>query len=86
MYDVILMPEAARAYQKAQVALARRLKRCLDVLSDNPRAHPNIKRLSGHLQGLWRYRLGVWRIVYAIDEDQRCVKVLVIAHRREVYR
>ena len=45
----------------------------------------NVKRLSGPLSGRLRYRVGDWRVLYRIDEGPRCVVVLSIAHRREVY-
>ena len=38
-------------------------------------------------QGLWRYRVGDYRIVAAIEEDRfGLVLVVTVGHRREVYR
>jgi mRNA interferase RelE/StbE len=34
----------------------------------------------------YRLRVGVYRIVYAVDDAERVVIVARIAHRREVYR
>ena len=42
------------------------------------------KALRGTLKGLWSLRVGDYRVIYAIDEDD--VLVLRIGHRREVYR
>jgi mRNA interferase RelE/StbE len=36
--------------------------------------------------GLFRVRQGRYRIVYAIDDDERTIDVIKIGHRREVYR
>ncbi len=36
------------------------------------------------LRGLWKLRVGDWRVVYTIEKDM--VSVLLIAHRREVYK
>ena len=33
-----------------------------------------------------RIRVGDYRIVYEIDDDQREITVVRVAHRREVYR
>ena len=41
--------------------------------------------LTGDLKGLWRYRVGDYRIVAAIEESQFVVLVVTIGHRREVY-
>jgi mRNA interferase RelE/StbE len=85
MFEVILSPEAQEFYAAADRPLARKLARCFALLERDPRRHNNIKRLSGELAGLLRYRVGDWRVVYRIDDRAGRVLVLVIAHRREVY-
>jgi mRNA interferase RelE/StbE len=42
--------------------------------------------LTGDRKGLWRYRVGDYRIVAAIDDDKFVVLAVTIGHRREVYR
>lgn len=44
------------------------------------------KSLRHELQGLWRYRIGDYRAVCQIQDEQLVVLVLVVGHRREVYR
>jgi mRNA interferase RelE/StbE len=44
------------------------------------------KPLTGDKVGLWRYRVGDYRVVCRIEDDPATVLVLRIAHRREVYR
>jgi hypothetical protein len=34
----------------------------------------------------WAARRGLYRIIYALDEDPRTVTVLAVAHRVDVYR
>jgi mRNA interferase RelE/StbE len=34
----------------------------------------------------WRIRVGDYRVIYEIDEDERLVVILRIKHRREAYR
>jgi mRNA interferase RelE/StbE len=41
--------------------------------------------LTGDLKGLWRYRIGDYRIVAAIEEDRFVVLVVTVGHRREIY-
>ena len=50
----------------------------------NPRTFG--KPLTGDKVGLWRYRVGDYRVICRIDDDRSAVLVLRIAHRREVYR
>jgi mRNA interferase RelE/StbE len=42
--------------------------------------------LTGDHKGLWRYRVGDYRVVAAIEDDRFVVLVVTIGHRREVYR
>jgi mRNA interferase RelE/StbE len=42
--------------------------------------------LTGDRQGFWRYRVGDYRIVAAIEDDRFVVLVVTVGHRREVYR
>lgn len=41
--------------------------------------------LVGDLKGLWRYRVGDYRIVAEIADDRLLVVVVTVGHRREVY-
>lgn len=56
-----------------------------EVLSkiENPRILG--KALIGELKGLWRYRIGNFRIVCQIHDNKLLVLILKIAHRKEVY-
>ena len=42
--------------------------------------------LTGDLKGLWRYRVGDYRIIATIEEQRFVVLVVSVGHRREVYR
>jgi mRNA interferase RelE/StbE len=44
------------------------------------------KALAGSFKGLYRYRIGDYRIVYSIEEDRLVVFVLRIRHRKDAYR
>ena len=85
MFEVILSPEAQAFFVAAEKPLARKLSRCFQQLEQEPRRHNNIKRLTGKLKGLVRYRIGDWRVIFSIDEGNNRVQVLTIAHRSEVY-
>jgi mRNA interferase RelE/StbE len=37
------------------------------------------------LDGLWKYQVRRFRIVYEIDRKKRLIKIFAIGHRREVY-
>jgi mRNA interferase RelE/StbE len=41
--------------------------------------------LARDLKGLWRYRVGDYRIVASIESNRFVVLVVAVGHRREVY-
>lgn len=42
--------------------------------------------LRGDLAGLWRYRVGDYRIICEIQDEKMVVIALAVGHRREVYQ
>lgn len=44
------------------------------------------KALTGTLAGLWRYRVGDYRIICDIVDGELIVLVVDVAHRRDVYK
>ncbi|GHS88149.1 hypothetical protein FACS1894201_09590 [Bacteroidia bacterium] len=52
--------------------------------SENPRAFG--KALIGKLKGLWRYRVGDYRIICDIQDEECIVLALETAHRKNIYK
>ena len=50
---------------------------------ENPRIHG--KALVQNKSGQWRYRIGDYRLICEIKENEIVILVLEIGHRREVY-
>ena len=44
------------------------------------------RALSGDRRGLWRYRIGHYRLICRIEDDRLVVLIVVVGHRSEVYR
>jgi mRNA interferase RelE/StbE len=42
--------------------------------------------LKGDLKGFYRYRVGNYRVIYAIDFQERKILVFFINHRKDIYR
>lgn len=51
---------------------------------EDPRAHG--KGLTGNRSGQWRYRVGDYRILCEIRDNDLVVLALEVGHRREVYK
>ncbi|MFA5802916.1 MAG: type II toxin-antitoxin system RelE/ParE family toxin [Thermoleophilia bacterium] len=62
--------------------LGRILKR-IEALATDPRP-PGCEKLSSEER--YRIRQGVYRIIYSIIDDEVCVVVVKVAHRREAHR
>ena len=50
---------------------------------DNPRLHG--KALTGDKKGLWRYRIGDYRLICSIQDERLIILALSVGHRKEIY-
>ncbi len=86
MYELLFHRDAEKIYRKAEPELARRLDACFEQIQKNPLQYPQSIALKGKLEGLYRRRVGDWRIIYEVDTNQRIVYILQIVHRGKAYR
>lgn len=84
------MSDTVRIERSAQKSLAKigqpdqdHIVEAIRGLQEDPRP-PGTKKLSGRTA--WRIRVGGYRAIYEIDDDNSSVLVVVVGHRREVYR
>ena len=54
-------------------------------LRDEPHWGNNIKKLIDYNPETWRYRIGRYRLFYAIDEIEKIVYILSIDFRKDAY-
>jgi len=54
-------------------------------LKKNPFYGANIKKLKGEYEGVYRYRIGNYRLFYIIDNNKVIVVVTTISHRQNAY-
>lgn len=52
--------------------------------TENPRQHG--RDLKGNLKGLWRYRIGDYRVISHINDDKLIILALSVGHRKEIYK
>ena len=77
---------ARRELRRLDASIQRQILRYLReriVSEASPRRFG--KALTGDRIGLWRYRVGDYRLVCKIEDDQWVVLVLAVGHRREIY-
>ncbi len=85
MYKIIIKKEAAKSLNKPPRNAAKTIREKFEAIAANPYAeHPNAKKLQGR-EG-YRLRVGDWRVIYEIQNDQLVILVLKVAPRGEVYK
>jgi len=62
----------------------RIIERIEDVAAGPYQGHPNVTKLKGR-DGC-RLRVGDWRVIYDLDDDNQVMIVLVIGPRGQVYK
>lgn len=82
-YEITFARSARKELQALQMTVAERILAKIEVLATNPRP-PGCKKLRGPTR-LWRLRVGDYRVVYQIDDDNRVVDISIVRHRGEAY-
>ena len=83
-YHVQFAPSAARSLAKLERSFQRRIARRLDALVYEPRPKGS-EKLRG-AAGRYRIRVGDYRIIYDIEDDELLILILRVGHRRDIYR
>lgn len=86
-YTLDLTPKFEKQFKKLDRFTQKFLKHWIDERLDgceNPRAFG--KGLTANKSGLWRYRIGDYRVICDIQDDKLVVLALTIGHRSEVYK
>ncbi|MEB3331014.1 MAG: type II toxin-antitoxin system RelE/ParE family toxin [Synechococcaceae cyanobacterium] len=83
-HKVVLSRQAVRSLAQLQRRDQQRIRAAIDLLADNPRP-PRCLSLKGE-EGVYRIRVGDFRILYEVFDQALVVQVIRIGHRREVYR
>ena len=83
---VIFTKASKKQLKKLDSSISKRILDYLEQLEllDDPR--PRGKALTSNLAGLWRYRVGDYRIFCRIYDDKLVITVIEIAHRSTIYR
>ena len=82
-YSVTVQRRAQKQIARFPTNVRDRIESSLRALAGNPRP-PGCRRLRGE-EG-WRLRVGDYRVIYEIDDEERVVTILQVEHRRDVYR
>ncbi|MBI4769971.1 MAG: type II toxin-antitoxin system RelE/ParE family toxin [Chloroflexi bacterium] len=84
-YRVVFETTAARQLEKLEKQLARRILARVVWLAQNV-GQSRHEALRGELSDAFKLRVGPYRILYRLDPDEKILTVMLIGHRREIYR
>ena len=86
MYVLEFVPSAVKELVKIDKVHQKQIKTKLLLLCKDPEfLQNNIKALKGEYSGMFRLRVGTYRVVFQVKEKEIIILVLRIGHRKDVY-
>jgi mRNA interferase RelE/StbE len=85
MYHIHILDKAVRDLAKLDKQVGRRVAKRVHWLAENLES-VRLEPLAGDLAGLYKLRVGDYRVLYEILHDEQVIVIHVIGHRREVYK
>lgn len=85
-YMVKTTPRFDKEFKKLDKYTMKMIKSWINknlVGCENPRSHG--KGLTSNRSGQWRYRIGDYRLICSIEENELVILALSVGHRRDVY-
>lgn len=82
-YTIRILPTADKELRRVPTLLRQRLAARIDALADDPHGR-GVTKLRGR-EGC-RLRVGSWRVLFLVDDDEHVVTVAAVGPRKEIYR
>ncbi|MGI0479328.1 type II toxin-antitoxin system RelE family toxin [Geminocystis sp. CENA526] len=82
-YNINIKKRASKVLESLSNVDYQRVRDAIRELAKTPRPSGCLK-LTG--RNAWRIRVGVYRIIYTINDSQLTIVVIDIGHRRDIYR
>ena len=83
--NVVFAEKARKDFLKIDRTVQLRIKEFIIKLQDLENPRSTGKALKGSFSGLWRYRVGNYRLICDIDDHKILITVLQIGHRKDIY-
>jgi mRNA interferase RelE/StbE len=82
-YRIVIAASAAREFDGLPDYIQLRVRNAIDLLATDPRPRGTVK-LRGST-GLFRIRVGDYRVIFRVSDRERLIDINHIRHRREAY-
>ena len=84
-YRIRFLPEAAEELASLDKQVAQRILKKLRWLAENL-GNLTPEPLGGELKGLFKLRVGSYRVFYSFDRERKVIYIHLLGHRREIYK
>lgn len=82
-YSLFIEAKADKDLGKLPPDAQARIDEAIDGLAEHPKP-PGVRKLQA--QEGYRIRIGDYRVLYAVNEEEMTVTILRVGHRKDVYR
>lgn len=85
-WTIRVSKDALKQLRKIDRADSKRILNYMERISALENPHVRGKALTGNFGGLWRYRVGNYRVICDMQSDVLTILILRVGHRREAYK
>ncbi len=83
-YVIIYNKNIPKDLSKIDYSWHIKIKRAIESLVNFPDI-PSIKQMKYTIENRYRLRVGDYRVIFEVVEEQEQIRILKIAHRKDVY-
>jgi mRNA interferase RelE/StbE len=85
VYRILILDAATRGLARLAEPVSRRIVERIHWLAGNLDAI-RLGALTGDLAGIYKLRVGDYRVIYEILQDEQTIVIHMAGHRRDIYR
>ena len=83
-YRVTICRSARKELEQLDSILLERIFPKIEALAENPYP-PGCLKIQGQ-KNLWRIRVGDYRVIYSVYDEEKLVDIIAVRHRNKAYR
>ncbi len=83
-YRITFARSARKELERLSSRVVQRIFPKIEALANIPRPE-GCRKLVGE-ENLWRIRVGEYRVIYSIDDNEKVIDIVAVRHRSEAYR
>ena len=88
-YEVLVDERVEKDLEKVPKHVVEKFLKLLDEFEKNPirpRSGFDVKPMEGYPRNTYRLRIGKYRVLYAVDNENKKVRITSVRHRGDAYK